>query len=111
MPYSKEDKRRDVYYRKHYNLGLADYNSMRRRQHNSCAVCGRHEHELSRRLVVDHDHKVGRVYGLLCNYCNRYRIGRHHDLDMAISIVRYLENPTDFYAPKKTPKKRRRKKK
>jgi len=31
-----------------------------------CVICGREE-----KLVVDHDHKTGKIRGMLCNHCNR----------------------------------------
>jgi hypothetical protein len=31
-----------------------------------CVICGSNES-----LVVDHDHKSGKIRGLLCNHCNR----------------------------------------
>lgn len=47
-----------------------DYLDLLHDQDGKCAVCGRHSDEASRRLSIDHDHKTGRVRGLLCHKCN-----------------------------------------
>lgn len=54
-----------------------------------CAICNRHESEFKKRLAVDHSHKNGRVRGLLCFYCNKYRLGRH-TIESAEAILSYL---------------------
>ena len=33
---------------------------------HECVICGSKE-----KLVVDHDHKTGKIRGMLCNHCNR----------------------------------------
>ena len=43
-------------------------------KHGRCAICGRHQSELSRKFAVDHDHKTGKIRGLLCARCN-YIVG------------------------------------
>jgi|694.fasta_scaffold119457_6 hypothetical protein len=37
-------------------------------QHNRCLICGRKPRK--RPLAVDHDHKTGKIRGLLCGTCN-----------------------------------------
>ena len=47
-------------------------------------ICGKDE-----KLVVDHDHKTGKVRGLLCNHCNR---GLGHFRDN----VKFLEDAVKY---------------
>jgi hypothetical protein len=49
-----------------YGLTLADYNCLKAKQNNACAICN----QVPTLLYVDHDHKTGKVRGLLCNLCN-----------------------------------------
>lgn len=56
---------------------------------NQCAICKRHESEFKKRLAVDHSHKTGRVRGLLCFYCNKFRVGRH-TIESAKAVYEYL---------------------
>ena len=39
-------------------------------QNGLCAACGRAPTGRKKRLMIDHDHKTGRVRGALCNRCN-----------------------------------------
>jgi hypothetical protein len=52
-------------------LGVTDeqYEAMLERQGGGCAICG--ATPKTRRLHVDHEHRTGRVRGLLCHRCNR----------------------------------------
>lgn len=60
-------------HRRHYNTvgryGVADGEKadMLRRQGGRCAVCRRSN---ARRWCVDHDHRTGKVRGVLCSACN-----------------------------------------
>jgi hypothetical protein len=40
------------------------------RQNGHCAGCSRHHTEFEQRLALDHDHKTGKIRGLLCLNCN-----------------------------------------
>lgn len=51
------------------SLPGADYLRLLADQGGGCAICG--ATPKTRRLHTDHDHKTGRVRGLLCYRCNR----------------------------------------
>ena len=46
-------------------------------QNGCCAICLKPESYFKRRLAVDHNHKTGKVRGLLCFRCNKFLVGRH----------------------------------
>jgi hypothetical protein len=50
-------------------LSLDDYERLLAAQGGGCALCGRKPK--TRRLDVDHDHRTGKIRGLLCQRCNR----------------------------------------
>jgi hypothetical protein len=55
-------------------------------QNLGCAICGRSDVDLS----VDHDHKTGRVRGLLCSRCN-LTLGHFDDnAELFRNVVNYL---------------------
>lgn len=51
-----------------YNMTLEEYNKLFKSQYGVCAICG--HPELNRSLLVDHNHKTGKIRGLLCTLCN-----------------------------------------
>jgi hypothetical protein len=74
---------------KKYGLSPEAYLGMFAAQGNACAIC--REPELRRTLCVDHDHKTGRVRGLLCTWCNMI-IGTAKDSQTRLrAAVWYLE--------------------
>ncbi len=58
-------------------------------QQQRCAICNRHESEFKKRLCVDHNHRTSKVRGLLCFYCNKYKVGRH-SLNSAYQVYQYF---------------------
>jgi hypothetical protein len=53
-----------------YGIVYEDYLSMHREQEYRCKICKRHADEFKKGLVVDHNHKTGKVRALLCTNCN-----------------------------------------
>jgi hypothetical protein len=74
-------KQRDENLKQRYgkNFGLLEYNALLENQEHKCAICGTTEPKGRKSgrggsidvFFVDHDHKTGKVRGLLCNICNR----------------------------------------
>lgn len=64
-----KERMRDARLRSTFGISSDDYAAMLANQGGTCAIC----HEVcasTRGLAVDHDHKTGRVRGLLCMNCN-----------------------------------------
>lgn len=79
-----------------YNITIEDYDKMFMQQNGVCAVCGKTESSKNqyglRRLSVDHNHKTGKVRGLLCAKCNQ-AIGLFDDnVDYLLNAVEYLRS-------------------
>ena len=78
-----------------YGITPEQYDVMLQLQSGRCGLC--HREPKHYRLGVDHDHKSGRVRGLLCFFCNRHRLARAHDDTWPIyeRIVTYLRSDFD----------------
>ena len=55
-----------------YGISGEDYEKLFKKQGGQCAICGTIDPRGRQNVfVVDHDHKTGKVRGLLCDKCNR----------------------------------------
>ena len=61
-------ERRDRHLRRAYGISIEEYERLFTSQRGRCAICGCRPD--TRPLEVDHDHKTGRIRGLLCRECN-----------------------------------------
>jgi hypothetical protein len=53
-----------------YGMTLEEFNKLVETQGNACAICSTSIPGGRGTWHVDHDHKTGKVRGLLCNACN-----------------------------------------
>lgn len=73
---------------KRYGISASDYLWVLDVQGGVCAICKRPPK--GKRLAVDHDHKTGKVRGLLCSKCNTL-LGNADDQPLILlSAVEYL---------------------
>ena len=82
-------KERHRYTVKRYGLTPEAYAILLEAQLHKCALCKKPTRELKSKLCVDHDHRTGRVRGLLCRPCNLWLM---HDRD----TVEALQNAIDY---------------
>ena len=75
-----------------YGIRESDYNQMFLEQGGRCLGCGKHQSELNHPLHVDHDHKTGKVRGLLCKLCNSAIGNARDNVNILRSLADYLEN-------------------
>jgi hypothetical protein len=92
-----ERHRRAIYdrqLRRKYGITIKHYEALLKAQKGVCAIC--HQVETRRqqgrltRLAVDHDHKTGRVRGLLCTRCNHALGFVEQNLDVVNRVEAYL---------------------
>lgn len=59
-----------------YGWTVEEYQQMLESQGGVCAICGKTQTRIKKsgevfQLAIDHDHKTGKVRGLLCDICNQ----------------------------------------
>lgn len=88
------DRAKETDLKKNYGITLEAYTLILKEQNGVCAICKKPEttkhnnSDKTRALAVDHDHKTGKVRGLLCGRCNQ-AIGLLDDNEerMALAIL------------------------
>lgn len=80
--------------KRRYGISLEDYNILLKNQDYKCGICKCTENTLKQsnrklRFYIDHDHKTGKVRGLLCHNCN-------HGLGNFADNVESLQNAINY---------------
>jgi hypothetical protein len=84
--------------KRRFGLNKEQYQTLVERQNDVCALCGQKErikrsqhHFGPNYLAVDHDHKTGKVRGLLCNQCNIGLGNFKENIQVLRKAAEYLE--------------------
>lgn len=83
-----KSSRHKRYLKKKYNLTLYEHLEMYISQNGCCAICK--EHVPYDKIDVDHDHKTGKVRGMLCRRCN-YGMGFVDNYEFIRKATEYLK--------------------
>lgn len=84
--------RRSVVLKNKYGITFDDYRRLLGAQGNGCGICGTDIPGASKKhFSVDHDHKTGKIRGILCHGCNAGLGMFKEDLLSLQSAIRYLE--------------------
>jgi hypothetical protein len=81
------EKSRALDLKRRFGISIAEYNEILEKQNGCCAICGIHQSKLNKSLFVDHNHKTGKIRGLLCFKCN---ISLGHLEDVLQNAVNYI---------------------
>lgn len=84
-------QRREAHLRKNFGITSKEYAELAKKYKQGCWICGFTPKRSQRRLAVDHDHKTGRVRGLLCWNCNQ-GLGKFKDnVAYLLRAISYLK--------------------
>ena len=86
---------RETHYKIKYGITIKEYNKIYKKQKGVCAICGLPESLIMRtgiiHLSIDHNHKTGKIRGLLCHRCNR-ALGYFNDNPfLLVKAIKYLK--------------------
>ena len=78
----------EYWYKWKYNITYNDFKILKENQKNKCAICGK----ILIKPILDHDHKTGKIRGLLCYGCNTF-LGLINDNKKVLqTAIKYLGN-------------------
>lgn len=64
------ERKQSYFLKRNYGISKEQYQEKIIAQNNSCEICKTHRSHFTKNFAVDHDHKTGKVRGLLCQNCN-----------------------------------------
>jgi len=78
-----------------YNTEVEAYELLMERQKSCCGICWKKPEPGQRGLMVDHNHRTGKLRGLICGTCN-VGLGMFYDNPASLlRAIEYLKEATD----------------
>jgi hypothetical protein len=73
-----------------FNIPLEFYDKIYKKQMGRCSICNKREKDLSQSFAIDHNHKTGKIRGLLCKKCNVLLGFANDNPKILLSAIKYL---------------------
>ena len=74
-----------------YKINQNDYDQFLKEQNNCCKIC-EIDNNFGLLLSVDHNHKTGKVRGLLCQNCNLILGNSKDNIKILEKAIQYLKD-------------------
>jgi hypothetical protein len=93
---TQREKRREIEFRSKYGISRAEADRLREQQGGLCPICHKPLDAFSKNQygkydgVVDHDHKTGRIRGIICSRCNSILGFAQDSIEILESAISYL---------------------
>jgi N12 class adenine-specific DNA methylase len=83
-----QSNRKDKQLKYSYGITEAQFDCLAEKQGHKCKICNEHVAN----LVVDHDHKTGKIRGLICHSCNKGLGFFKDNVNNLLNAIKYLTN-------------------
>ena len=88
--FKKSQRRRKL--KREYGITIDDYDAMLKKQGYCCAICGSARPDGKGNFHIDHNHKTGKIRGLLCYKCNSVLGYAHDNIKILMCAIEYLQD-------------------
>ena len=89
---NNSSQKKNTTIKRNYGITLEEYNIIFNNQQGCCAICKKHQDEFKIPFGVDHNHKTGKIRGLLCGKCNLLLGYANDNITTLESATIYLKN-------------------
>lgn len=87
----KYESQREYYLKNTFGISLEEYNDLYTKQRGCCWICEISQLESGKTLHIDHNHKTGKIRGLLCSNHNT-GLGMFNDnIELLENAIEYLK--------------------
>jgi hypothetical protein len=76
-----------------YGITTIEYNELLNKQNGCCSICGSNDTKdgKAKNFYIDHDHKTGKIRGLLCRHCNLLLGFSQDQINILENAIKYLK--------------------